>query len=283
MIPTNQIKIAFLGGGNMASAIISGLIKQGFEPQNLLAIDPLPAARNQLTEQFKIRTATDLSQCGNFLEVSQLLVVCVKPQQLLEAISQLKNSISQLSEPKLLTLSIVAGVRITDIAQQLGHSRIVRAMPNTPALIQMGMTGLFAGQNVNQKDIELINMVCNSIGASIWVSKESLLDAVTAISGSGPAYVFSMIEHLTKSGQELGLSNEQAQLLATQTVIGAGELALRSSESAGSLREKVTSKGGTTFAALEVLRQRAWGEALEEAVHAANLRAKEMGDEFGKK
>lgn len=283
MIPTNQIKIAFLGGGNMASAIISGLIKQGFEPQNLLAIDPLPAARNQLTEQFKIRTATDLSQCGNFLEVSQLLVVCVKPQQLLEAISQLKNSISQLSEPKLLTLSIVAGVRITDIAQQLGHSRIVRAMPNTPALIQMGMTGLFAGQNVNQKDIELINMVCNSIGASIWVSKESLLDAVTAISGSGPAYVFSMIEHLTKSGQELGLSNEQGQLLATQTVIGAGELALRSSESAGSLREKVTSKGGTTFAALEVLRQRAWGEALEEAVHAANLRAKEMGDEFGKK
>ncbi len=283
MIPTNQIKIAFLGGGNMASAIISGLIKQGFEPQNLLAIDPLPTARNHLTEQFNIRTATDLSQCGNFLEVSQLLVLCVKPQQLLEAILQLKNSISHLTEPKLLTLSIVAGVRITDIAKQLGHSRIVRAMPNTPALIQKGITGLFAGQHVNQQDIDLINIVCKSIGASIWVSKESLLDAVTAISGSGPAYVFAMIEHLTNSGQALGLSIEQAQLLATQTVIGAGELALSSSESASTLREKVTSKGGTTFAALEVLRQRAWGEALEEAVHAANLRAKEMGDEFGNK
>ncbi len=283
MAESGQIKISFLGGGNMASAMISGLIQQGFLPNNLLAIDPLPTARNYLYEQFKIRTATDVSQCENFLEVSQLIVLCVKPQQLLEAITQLNISLTHLSGPQVLTLSIVAGVKIADIAKQLGHSRIVRAMPNTPALIQKGITGLYAGQHVNQQDIQLINMVCQSIGASIWVNHEVLLDAVTAISGSGPAYVFSMIEHLTNSGLKLGLTAEQAKLLATHTVIGAGQLVLTSADSASQLREKVTSKGGTTFAALEILNQRSWGEALEEAVQAANQRAKEMGEEFSKK
>ena len=282
MIPTNQIKIAFLGGGNMASAIISGLIKQGFEPQNLLAIDPLPTARNHLTEQFNIRTATDLSQCGNFLDVSQLLVLCVKPQQLLEAILQLKNSISHLTEPKLLTLSIVAGVRITDIAKQLGHSRIVRAMPNTPALIQKGITGLFAGQHVNQQDIDLINIVCKSIGASIWVSKESLLDAVTAISGSGPAYVFAFLEAMQSAGEKLGLDAQTARQLAYATLEGATQLAHNSDEHAGILRERVTSKGGTTAAALEVMQQHGWHEILEKAIDAASQRGKTMGDELGK-
>jgi pyrroline-5-carboxylate reductase len=283
MTASENIKISFLGGGNMASAMISGLLQQGFLPNNLLAIDPLPTARNYLSEKFHIRTATDVSQCGNFLEVSQLIVLCVKPQQLLEAITQLNISLTHLSGPQILTLSIVAGVRIADIANQLGHSRIVRAMPNTPALIQKGMTGLYAGQHVNQQDTQLINTVCQSIGASLWVNQEGLLDAVTAISGSGPAYVFSMIEHLTNSGLQLGLTAEQSKLLATQTVIGAGQLALTSSDSASQLREKVTSKGGTTFAALEILNQRAWGTALEDAVKAANQRAKEMGDEFSKK
>jgi pyrroline-5-carboxylate reductase len=156
-------------------------------------------------------------------------------------------------------------------------------MPNTPALIQKGITGLYAGQHVNQQDIQLINLVCQSIGTSLWVNQEVLLDAVTAISGSGPAYVFSMIEHLTNSGIQLGLTAEQAKLFATHTIIGAGQLALNSSDSASQLREKVTSKGGTTFAALEILNQRSWGVALEDAVQAANHRAKEMGDDFSKK
>jgi pyrroline-5-carboxylate reductase len=281
-VPEN-IKISFLGGGNMASAMISGLIQQGFLPNNLLAIDPLPTARTSLSEQFNIRTATDVSQCENFLEISQLIVLCVKPQQLLEAITQLNVSLAHLSGSQILTLSIVAGVRIADIAKQLGHARIVRAMPNTPALIQKGITGLYAGQHVNQQDIQLINLVCQSIGTSLWVNQEVLLDAVTAISGSGPAYVFSMIEHLTNSGIQLGLTAEQAKLFATHTVIGAGQLALSSKDSASQLREKVTSKGGTTFAALEILNQRSWGLALEDAVKAATQRAKEMGDEFSKK
>jgi len=283
MTASENIKIAFLGGGNMASAMISGLIQQGFLPNNLLAIDPLPTARTSLSDQFNIRTATDVSQCENFLEVSQLIILCVKPQQLLEAITQLNVSLAHLSGPQILTLSIVAGVRIADIAKKLGHARIVRAMPNTPALIQKGITGLYAGQHVNQQDIELINLVCQSIGTSLWVSQEVLLDTVTAISGSGPAYVFSMIEHLTNSGIQLGLTAEQAKLLATHTVIGAGQLALSSQDSASQLREKVTSKGGTTFAALEILNQRSWGLALEDAVKAANQRAKEMGDEFSEK
>jgi len=283
MTVSENIKISFLGGGNMASAMISGLIQQGFLPNNLLAIDPLPTARTSLSEQFNIRTATDVSQCENFLEISQLIVLCVKPQQLLEAITQLNVSLAHLSGSQILTLSIVAGVRITDIAKQLGHARIVRAMPNTPALIQKGITGLYAGQHVNQQDIQLINLVCQSIGTSLWVNQEVLLDAVTAISGSGPAYVFSMIEHLTNSGIQLGLTAEQAKLFATHTVIGAGQLALSSKDSASQLREKVTSKGGTTFAALEILNQRSWGLALEDAVKAATQRAKEMGDEFSKK
>jgi pyrroline-5-carboxylate reductase len=283
MTASENIKISFLGGGNMASAMISGLIQQGFLPNNLLAIDPLPTARNYLSEQFQIRTATDVTQCENFLEVSQLIILCVKPQQLLEAITQLNISLGQISGSQILTLSIVAGVRIADIAKQLGHARIVRAMPNTPALIQKGITGLYAGQHVNQQDIQLINLVCQSIGTSLWVNQEVLLDAVTAISGSGPAYVFSMIEHLTNSGIQLGLTAEQSKLCATHTVIGAGQLALSSKDSASQLREKVTSKGGTTFAALEILNQRSWGLALEDAVKAATLRAKEMGDDFSKK
>jgi pyrroline-5-carboxylate reductase len=152
MIASENIKISFLGGGNMASAMISGLLQQGFLPNNLLAIDPLPTARNYLSELFQIRTATDVTQCENFLEVSQLIVLCVKPQQLLEAITQLKVSLAHLSGPQILTLSIVAGVRIADISKQLGHSRVVRAMPNTPALIQKGITGLYAGQHVNQQE-----------------------------------------------------------------------------------------------------------------------------------
>ena len=267
----------------MASAMISGLIQQNFDPKNLLAIDPLPTARNYLSTTYNIRTATELAQCENFLAVSHLIILCVKPQQLSEALNQLNTCIHHLSNPNLLTLSIVAGVRIADIAKQLHHHKIVRAMPNTPALIQKGVTALYAGQHVTAQDIKIIDLVSKSIGVSVWVEKEKLLDAVTAISGRGPAYVFSMIEHLIKSGIELGLTSDQAKILATQTIIGSGHLALSSSDSAGQLREKVTSKGGTTFAALEVLKSKEWGEILEEAVYAANHRANEMGDEFAKK
>jgi pyrroline-5-carboxylate reductase len=172
---------------------------------------------------------------------------------------------------------------LIDIEKYLDRARIVRAMPNTPALIQKGVTGLYRGKNVNGDDIELIEIVCKAIGQYVWVDREELLDIVTALSGSGPAYVFSMIENLIESACLLGLSYDQARLLATQTIIGAGELALQSSESPTILREKVTSKGGTTFAALEVLREHHWGQALQEAIKAATKRAQELGDEFSQK
>jgi pyrroline-5-carboxylate reductase len=279
-INLNHLKISFLGGGNMASAMISGLIQKGVHAQNLLAVDPLPSARNNLSEQFQIRTATDIFQAENFLQTCHLVVLCVKPQQLQEALSQLKKAFADLSDPDILVLSIVAGVRLSDIAALLGHSKIVRAMPNTPALIQQGITGLFENSSIEQNDIKLIEIVCDAIGTYVWVDQESQLDTVTAISGSGPAYVFMMIEHLMKSAQSLGLSVEQAKLLATHTVIGSGMLALNSMDAPSVLRERVTSKGGTTFAALEVLKSKSWGGALEEAVFAANNRAKEMGDAF---
>jgi pyrroline-5-carboxylate reductase len=275
-----ELKIAFIGGGNMATAMISGLLQKGLQVQNLLAIDPLPTARKHLDEHFQIRTATDIAQAENFLQSSHLVVLSVKPQQLHEALHQLKSVLVDIKDSKLLVLSIVAGVRLADIVQKLGLSKIVRAMPNTPALIQKGVTGLFENASLSKSDLQIIEVVCDAIGSYIWVKEERLLDVVTALSGSGPAYIFMLIEHLINSGESLGLSFDQAKLLATQTVIGSGMLALESADSPGTLREKVTSKGGTTFAALEVLKSHAWGEALEQAVRAANARAKEMGDSF---
>ena len=283
MIHPSQLKIAFIGGGNMASAIISGLIQNGLNPNNLLAIDPSESARNVLIEKYHVMTQADIVSSKKFLQTASLVVLSIKPQQMLEAMTALRMCLKELPESEYLILSIVAGVRSMDIEKYLDRARIVRAMPNTPALIQKGVTGLFRGKNVNGDDIELVEIVSKAIGQYVWVDREELLDIVTALSGSGPAYVFSMIENLIESACLLGLSYEQAKLLATQTIIGAGELALQSSESPTILREKVTSKGGTTFAALEVLREHHWGQALQEAIKAATKRAQELGDEFSQK
>jgi len=283
MSHTTQLKIAFIGGGNMANAIISGLIQNGLNPNNLLAIDPSESARNVLIEKYHVMTQADILSSKKFLQTASLVVLSIKPQQMLEAMTALSMCLKELPESQYLILSIVAGVRLIDIEKYLDRARIVRAMPNTPALIQKGVTGLYRGKNVNGDDIELIEIVCKAIGQYVWVDREELLDIVTALSGSGPAYVFSMIENLIESACLLGLSYDQARLLATQTIIGAGELALQSSESPTILREKVTSKGGTTFAALEVLREHHWGQALQEAIKAATKRAQELGDEFSQK
>jgi len=283
MSHTTQLKIAFIGGGNMANAIISGLIQNGLNPNNLLAIDPSESARNVLIEKYHVMTQADILSSKKFLQTASLVVLSIKPQQMLEAMTALSMCLKELPESQHLILSIVAGVRLIDIEKYLDRARIVRAMPNTPALIQKGVTGLYRGKNVNGDDIELIEIVCKAIGQYVWVDREELLDIVTALSGSGPAYVFSMIENLIESACLLGLSYDQARLLATQTIIGAGELALQSSESPTILREKVTSKGGTTFAALEVLREHHWGQALQEAIKAAAKRAQELGDEFSQK
>lgn len=276
-------RIAFIGGGNMAFAIIGGLIANHIAADQILAIDPMATARNRLEDHFGIRLADSIAEAENFLGVADLIILSVKPAHLMEALDQLQQVLLQrqgIQQEPVLVLSIVAGVLIRDICAKLGHERVIRSMPNTPALIKQGITGLFAGKGVKKQDQLLVSWVCQAMGQSVWVPKESQLDAVTAISGSGPAYVFYFIEHLMRSAIKLGLSEETAKNLATQTVIGAGLLAQQSTDSPEVLREKVTSKGGTTYAALEVLREQHWGTILDQAVITANQRSQEMGKEF---
>jgi pyrroline-5-carboxylate reductase len=181
---------------------------------------------------------------------------------------------------RLLIISIAAGIRLRSMENWLDHSRCVRAMPNTPALIGMGMTGLCAGTSVDAQACSKAAALCNAVGQSVWVKDENLMDAVTALSGSGPAYVFAFLEALQSGGEKLGLDPAAARALAYATLQGAAQLAINSDESAGSLRKKVTSKGGTTAAALAVLQEGRWQGILEAALAAAAKRGEAMGDEL---
>jgi pyrroline-5-carboxylate reductase len=276
-------RIAFIGGGNMAAAIIGGLLKNNIAADQILAVDPMAPARDRLQVSYGIRLASNISEAENFLDMADLIILAVKPSHLMEALTQLQSVLKhrQLAgQEPVLVLSIVAGVTINDICQKLGHERVIRSMPNTPALINQGITGLFAGNGVSTNDQTFVEWVCKAVGKSIWVNEEKQLNAVTAISGSGPAYVFFMIEHMVQAGITLGLSPSNALQLANQTIIGAGLLAQQSTDTPSTLREKVTSKGGTTFAALEVLREHQWGEILQKAIQAADQRSSAMGEEF---
>lgn len=276
---TTSLRIAFIGGGNMAAALIGGLIKNGANAGHILAIDPMPATRENLANTFQIQVAPDCAAAAKFLAESDLVIFAVKPQQFHEAATQCKAA---LNGAKPLLLSIAAGIRIDDMARWVGYDRIVRAMPNTPALISKGVTGLCASASITEADRKIVELACTAVGTYTWVSNEGLIDAVTAVSGSGPAYVFAFLEALQTAGVNQGLTNEQAKLLALETLVGAAMLAANSSDSPTTLREKVTSKGGTTFAALEVLKEKHWAAILNDAVDAAAKRGTEMGHEFGK-
>lgn len=284
---TQSIRIAFIGGGNMATALIGGLISHGATPDNILAIDPTPASRVNLVAKFKVRTANDCDSAANFLSIADLVIFAIKPQQFKEAATQFKDALTkeiggqaQIQRP--LVLSIAAGIRIVDMVRWIGYDRIVRGMPNTPSLISKGVTGLCSAKSLSKEDQLLIETACQAVGQFVWVEKESQIDAVTAVSGSGPAYVFAFLEALQAAGEHQGLSTAQARVLALETLVGAASLAAQSEDSPSTLREKVTSKGGTTFAALEVLREKNWGDTLKIAVDAAAKRGAEMGEEFGK-
>lgn len=282
---SSSIRIAFIGGGNMAAAIIGGLINHNAKPDNILAIDPFPASRDNLSNTYKVRVAADCESASNFLATANLVIFAVKPQQFKEAAAQYKAAISSqlnINAVVPLVLSIAAGIRLENISKWVGSDRVVRAMPNTPALIGKGVTGLCSAQTLAKEDRQLIETACNAIGKFVWVDKESLIDSVTAVSGSGPAYVFAFLEALQAAGEAQGLSTEQAKVLALETLVGSAALAANSTDSPTTLREKVTSKGGTTFAALEVMREKSWGETLKQAVDAAAKRGEEMGREFGR-
>ena len=270
--PTPQ-GLAFIGGGNMASALIQGVLQSGTSPDSIHVQEPMESARTQLKSRFGVHV---WAQSGEFLSQCDTWIWAVKPQIFKEAALQVTPFCHNA-----LHLSVAAGIASSSIAQWLNSQRVVRAMPNTPALIGKGQTGLFAAAGVSPEDRLRVESILSSTGAYLWVHDETLLNAVTALSGSGPAYVFYFIEALCRAGQSMGLSSEEAKQLAIGTFEGASALCKQSSEPVQVLRERVTSKGGTTQAALETLNHLEVGAHIEQAVLAACHRAKTLGEEFG--
>ena len=266
--------IAFIGGGNMASAIIGGLVKQGVAPESLRVVEPFEASRDTLRAQFKVGA---IPQADTSLENADLVVWAVKPQNLREAAGQAGPFCKGA-----LHLSVAAGIRSDSLAQWLGTQRIVRAMPNTPALVGLGQTGLFARSGVSDNDKAWVEWLVASTGQFLWVGEETLLDAVTAVSGSGPAYVFYFIEAMEKAAIEMGMSPDHAKQLAIGTFVGASQLAQSAQEPVSVLRERVTSKGGTTHAAITAMQSAQLSALFQDAIKAAQARAQVLGDEFGK-
>jgi len=267
-------RIAFVGGGNMASALIGGLIARGAAAATLAAIDPAAEQRAALAARFGIATHAVADAAA--LE-ADVVVLAVKPQQMKAAVTAAAPWIAGR-----LVVSVAAGVRAADLSRWLGGStRIVRAMPNTPALVGLGATGLAALPGSRPEDRDAAEAIMGAVGQTVWVDDEARLDAVTALSGSGPAYVFRFIEAMIDGATALGLSPEQARRLTLQTVSGAAQLAASSSEPPAVLRERVTSKGGTTAAALDVLNAGDLAGLVAQAMAAANHRSETLGREFG--
>ncbi|MDR2240410.1 MAG: pyrroline-5-carboxylate reductase [Zoogloeaceae bacterium] len=269
------MNITFIGGGNMANALIGGLLKQGFAAAGITVIEPLAENRERLSHAFGItcRPTADAA-----ISSADVLVLAVKPQQMQEALTPLSGTLSGSSGSLPLVISIAAGVRTSAISRWLGgYGKLVRAMPNTPALIGAGITGLYAGPLVDAAGRRQAEQVLGAAGATLWVDDESMMDAVTAVSGSGPAYVFYFIESLRDAALALGFSADQAKTLAIETVTGAAALASGSAEDVAVLRQRVTSKGGTTEAALASLHADDFKAAILRAVRAAEARGRELG------
>ncbi len=269
------MKITFIGGGNMAVALIGGLRKQGFSAAGMQVIDPNPESRERLTEAFGVRCVPAADAAALHCEV---LILAVKPQQMKEALAPCAGKLASQ-----LVISIAAGLRLGDIARWLGgHRKIVRCMPNTPALIGAGITGLYADPSVDLEARGTAERILKAVGSTVWIDDEGQMDAVTAVSGSGPAYVFYFIEAMENAARELGFSAEQARQLTVETFIGAARLAQQSPEPVATLRERVTSKGGTTAAALEAFAAGNAASAIRAGVMAADARGRELGDQLGK-
>jgi pyrroline-5-carboxylate reductase len=267
-------KITFIGGGNMAAAIAGGLIASGMAAPDIEVVEISPEARARLSASLGVQVRAGLREAT----LHGLIVLAVKPQQLPQVAVELAPRLSGQ-----LLLSIAAGVRVADLSRWLGgHARIVRAMPNTPALVRAGIAGLYAPPAVAHEARSAAETVLRAVGGVVWVDEERLLDAVTAVSGSGPAYVFYFIESLEAAAVAQGLAPATARQLALQTFFGAAKLALESGEQPAVLRQRVTSKGGTTERGIAALEAASVRQALGQAVDAARLRGAELGDELGR-
>ncbi len=269
------MNITFIGGGNMAGALITGLLQKGFDPQHIGVVEISAENRARLGAKFGVAT---YAAVGAPALAGDIVVLAVKPQQLFEVAQKLRGLI----EGKLV-ISIAAGVRGADLSRWLGgHAQLVRAMPNTPAMVLAGVTGLHALPGVAESQRRQAETVLGAVGTTLWLDDESRMDAVTAISGSGPAYVFFFIEALQEAAVQLGFSPEEARVLGLETFAGAVALAGQSSEDVATLRARVTSKGGTTERAIQSMESAGIKQAIVAAAKAACSRSQELGDELGK-
>jgi pyrroline-5-carboxylate reductase len=266
--------ITFIGGGNMAVAIIGGLLAKGYTADALSVVEIAADARARLERQYGVTTYAHIDAASSGADC---IVLAVKPQNMREVAAALRPFVSQQ-----LVISIAAGIRGSDLARWLGgHAKIVRAMPNTPALVGAGCTGLYAGPGVTPEDTARAEAILRAVGSTLRVEREEQLDAITAVSGSGPAYVFYFIEALQQAACELGLAPDVARQLARETFAGAVKLAAGSTEDAAVLRARVTSRGGTTAAALASMDADGINKAIIRAVKSAEVRSRELGDELG--
>jgi pyrroline-5-carboxylate reductase len=266
--------LAFIGGGNMAGAIFGGLLRGGWPAGAITVVEPGVEPRGRIAAAhpgLRVLAAADAS-----LATAEIVVWAVKPQSFVEAAAPCAAHVG-----RALQLSVMAGIRTEALALATGAARVVRAMPNTPALIGQGISGLYARAGASAEDRRAVEAVLAPTGQLLWLPREQDLDAVTAISGSGPAYVFYFVEAMIDAAAQMGLTREQGRTLALATFAGATALAQQSSESPAVLRERVTSKGGTTHAAIESMRADAIGPAIVRALRAAEQRARELGDQFG--
>ncbi len=268
------MKITFIGGGNMAKALIGGLRRQGYSAPGIQVVEPLAENREKLSEEFSVRCVEKLDAAALNCEV---LVLAVKPQQMREAVAPLSGKLS-----RQLVISIAAGLRLKDISRWLGgYRQLVRSMPNTPALIGAAISGLFADESVDHEGRDKAEKILRAVGNTLWLAEEAEMDAVTAVSGSGPAYVFYFIEALQQAAVELGFDESEARVLAIETFVGAARLAEQTPEPLSVLRERVTSKGGTTAAALDSFNASGISAAIVSGVRAADARSRELGDMLG--
>jgi pyrroline-5-carboxylate reductase len=273
----NDTTLTFIGGGNMASSLIGGLIADGWDPRHITVADRDPGQLDQLKQRFGVATNPDNQAAATGASV---ILLAVKPQIIGDVSKELAGL---LTHQHSLVVSIAAGIRTDALRHWIGeHTAIVRSMPNTPALVQSGATALYANAMVSAAEHDIAESILRAVGLTVWVEDESMMDAVTALSGSGPAYFFLFMEALQKAGCALGLPEQTARLLTLQTALGAAKMALESTEEPTRLRQRVTSPGGTTECALQVFQQHNFDDLVLQALEAAAARSGELAQQFGK-
>lgn len=271
-----HIPLAFIGAGNMASAIIGGLVEQGYPSEKIVAADPLAANLEKLARQFAINTTENNNEA---VQQADLVILAIKPQVMGSVCEPLQAVVT---ERQPLIVSIAAGITAASLNTWLGSdTAVVRCMPNTPALVQTGATALYANHHVTTEQKQWADQLMSSVGIVEWVQEEHLLDAVTALSGSGPAYFFLAMEAMIDAGEKLGLDRDTATRLTLQTALGAAKMASSSDVSPAELRQRVSSPGGTTLAALDIFQNRGFKALFYDALAAAEQRSEELAKELG--